>query len=125
VAVARVVLEQAGAEAAGFYTDRVVEGRIVGRVAMEDVDGDAVLLELLAGMGFGVEEDVSEKVLAAMRSAEGAGAENAVELSFCRAAVGKRLEWSGARDRRAAASGECWHGLAMPFQADETARWPT
>lgn len=98
VAFAGVVLEQAQAETAGFYTDGVVESRVIGGVAVEDVEGDAVLLERLAGVGLGVEEDVAEKELAAPRSAEGAGVDDAVELGGDRAAVGKRREWNSARD---------------------------
>ena len=82
VAFMGVVLDQPRAKTAGLYADGVVDGRIVGGVAVEDVERDAVLLELLAGVGFGVKKDVAEKVLAAARSAERAGAYDAVELSL-------------------------------------------
>lgn len=102
VAFLGVVLEQTGAQAAGFYADGVVDGWIVGDVAVEDVDGDAVLLELLAGVALGVMDDVAEKELTAMRPAEGAGAKDAVELSGYGAIVAKRWRWKARRGRAAA-----------------------
>ena len=90
VTLAGVVLDQAGAEAAGFDADGVVDGRVVGGGAVEDVDGDAVLLERLVRVGEGVMKDVSEEQLAAMRSAKGAGSEDAIELSFYGAVIGQR-----------------------------------
>jgi hypothetical protein len=61
MALAGIVLEQTGAEAAGFDAHGGVDGGIVGGVTVEDVEGDAVLLERLAGMGEGVLDDVAEK----------------------------------------------------------------
>ena len=66
MALSGVVLEQAGAETAGFYADGVVDCGIVGGIALEDVEGDAVLLERLVRAGEGVVEDVAQEELAAM-----------------------------------------------------------
>jgi hypothetical protein len=134
VALAGVVLEEPGAETACFDTDGVVHGGIVGGVAVEDVDGDAVLLERLVGMGDGVVKDVSEEELTAPSIAEGARAEDAVELGCGRAVAGKRRESDVARlccceqaDRtRKRAGGGSWHGRApCALQGDESASWPT
>ena len=58
---AGVVLAEPRAEPAGFNAHGGVDGRVVGGVTIEDVEGDAVLLERLAGMGEGVLDDVAEK----------------------------------------------------------------
>ena len=51
LAFAGVVLEEPGAEAAGFDAHGGVDGGVVGGVAIEDVEGDAVLLEWLGWAG--------------------------------------------------------------------------
>jgi hypothetical protein len=89
-ALGGVVLEQPGAETAGFYADGVVYGRVVGGVTFEDIDGDAVLLELLVGVRQGVLEDVPEKELAAECAAEGARGDDAIKLSLDGAVVRQR-----------------------------------
>jgi len=120
VAFAGVVLEQPGAETAGFDADGVVDGGIVRLIALEDVDGDAVLLELFVGMSDRVVKDVAEEELTAMRAAEGAGAEDALQLCFQWAGLGQRRDWKaaqrGPRGRRGEgtrlrAEGRSWHGV--------------
>jgi len=88
LAFARVVLEQARAEPAGFDSHGGVDGGVVG-VAIEDVEGDAVLLERLAGVVEGVLDDVAKEELAAMRSGECPGVKDVPEL--CASGVARRL----------------------------------
>jgi hypothetical protein len=84
-------------------------------------------------MGDRVVEDVAEEELAAMRAAEGARADDAVQLSFRRVVLGQRRDskasrrgprgarWGGTRMR---AGGRSWHGeldvlfKPMNLQAD-------
>jgi hypothetical protein len=96
LALAGVVLEQAGAETAGFDAHGVVDGWVVGGVAVEDVDGDAVLLERLVMVRDGVVKDVPEEELTATRATKGARADDAVELSLYRAVLGQRSECEAA-----------------------------
>lgn len=91
LAFSGVVLEQAGAEASGLYANVVIDGGVVG-VSIEDVDGDAVLLNRVAGVGNGVMNDIAEEELTTMRSTEGARAEDSVELRPLRTIVGQRSE---------------------------------
>ena len=91
VALAGVVLEEARAEPSGFDADGGVDGWVIGVVTIEDVEGDAVLLERLAGMVEGVLDDVTEKQLAAMGACEDVGAEDALELDTCRAVGRQRV----------------------------------
>jgi hypothetical protein len=83
-----VVLEQPGAETAGFDAHSGIDGGVVG-ATIENIEGDAVLLEWLVGVGDGVVEDVAEEELAAACAAEGAGANDAFELRFYRTVVGQ------------------------------------
>ena len=80
LAFAGVVLAEARAEASGFDAHGGIDGGIVGGVAVEDVEGDAVLLERLVRTVEGVVDDVAKEELAAMCSGECAGAEDALEL---------------------------------------------
>ena len=80
-----VVLEQAEAEAARLDADGVVDGGVVGGVAVEDVDGDALLLERLIRVGDGVVQDVSEKALTATcRICKVADVTYEPEVAMCR-----------------------------------------
>jgi len=80
LAFAGVVLAEPRAEPAGFNAHGGVDGRVVGGVTIEDVEGDAVLLERLARVVEGVVNDVAKEDLAAVCAGECAGVEDAFEL---------------------------------------------
>jgi hypothetical protein len=61
VAFASVVLEEPGAEPAGFDADGGVDGGVIGGVAVEDIESDAVFLERFGWVVDRVLHDVTEK----------------------------------------------------------------
>ena len=75
-----VVLAEPRAKTAGFDAYGRIDGGVVGGVAVEDVEGDAVLLERLVGVIEGVADDVAKEELAAVCSGKRAGVEDALEL---------------------------------------------
>lgn len=88
LAFAGVVLEQTRTETAGFDAHGGIDGGVVGATT-EDIEGDAVLLERLVGVGDGVVEDVAEEELTAACAAEGTRANDALALRTYRTVVGQ------------------------------------
>ncbi len=88
MAFAGVVLEQTRTETAGFDAHGGIDGGVVGATT-EDIEGDAVLLERLVGVGDGVVEDVAEEELTAACAAEGTRANDALALRTYRTVVGQ------------------------------------
>lgn len=75
-----VVLEKPRTEPAGFDADGVVDGWIVGGVPVEDVEGDAVLLDWIVRAGEEAFDHIAEEELAAVSFGEDARATDAFEL---------------------------------------------
>lgn len=80
LAFAGVILQEPRAEPAGFDPHGGVDGGVVGVVTIEDIEGEAVLLEWLAGVVEGVVDNVAKEELAAVCSGKKVGVQDALEL---------------------------------------------
>lgn len=99
-AFAGVVVAEAGAKATGLDANGGVDGGVVGGVAIEDVEGDAVFLEWIAGVVEGVVDDVAKEELAAVSAGEGARAEDGQQKQVSGVAHGLLRELNAGALRR-------------------------